>query len=216
MIENFTRVVGLLRKHDLTVGTKNAYYLYSGTPFGFYQPRVMDIGLSTSGSSTTISTNGTLKLPTSLLAGAVIYVKTGLFNGLAPLVAGDATPTRWEERTVVSRPDDYSMVVNEAIDIAEETECFAYRVLLTGDASDEGWIGTGNVRERVFMCQVHSGGPVNVEIWQKTGEAEVMIDSFSVADGVTKVYGGVADFTRVVFGAPVAVNVSASLVNRRY
>ena len=216
-MEDATRLVQLLRRFDLPVGTKKAYYLHDGLIHGFYNPRLDDTPLVTSGSSTTLSTDGTKKVPTILVAGSVVYVRNGNLNGLVPVTPGDAQRTRWQERTVISLPTDYSILVDEAIDILAASDGFAYRVLFSGTGADDGWIGTGAARERIVTVECNSGGPVDVEVWGKNESGEpYLIEAFSVSSGATRVYGGVSDYTRVFFSSAVAANVSASLVTRRF
>jgi len=214
-MEDVTRLVALLRRFDLPIGTKNAYFLHDGLTHGFYQPRLDDTPLVTSGLSTTVSTDGVKKVPTILVPGSVIYVKNRNNQDIVPIVAGKAQRTQWDERTVMSLPDAFSILVDSAINILAASDGFAFRVLFTGEASDEGWIGTGAAETRIVSAQVNSGGPVNVEVWGKNDGGEAfLIEPFTVSDGVTKEYPGVSDYTRVLFTSPVAANVSASLITR--
>ncbi len=213
-----TRLVPILRKFDIVAGTMKAYYLHDGVPHGTYQQRLCDIPLITSGSSTTVSTDQTKKLPESIGVGAVLYTRTGSTNGIVPAVAGDvALLSKWEERTVTVVTDAFNLVVNEAIDIPTATDGFAYRILAQGDGADDCWIGSGNARQRVLSVQVHSGAPVTVRVeGRNEGGERFLIEEFTCTDNDIKVYEGVADYTRVLIGGAVTANVSASLVNRRF
>lgn len=212
-----TRIIQLLRKYDLPIGANNAYYLHDGLIHGFFQPRLCPIPLITSGSSTTVSTDQTKKFPGEIGVGSVIYIKNGNPQGIVPVVAGDSIRTVWEARTVTAVTDAYNLVVDEAINILEASDGFAYRVLATGDAIDEGWIGTSAARERILSAEVLTGGPVDLEVWGKNDDQEpFLIESFSLATSATHVYEGHAEYTRVMFAAAVAARVSASLVTRRF
>jgi len=216
-MEDATRLVQLLRRFDLPVASKKAYYLHDGLTHGFYQPRLDPTTLVTVGSSTTLSTDGVNKVPTQLVAGSVIYVRNGNMDGLVPVTPGKAQRTRWEARTVISLPTDYSILVDEAIDILTASDGFAFRVLFSGTGAEAGWIGTGSARERILTVDCNSGGPVDVEVWATNESMQpYLVEALSVANGGTRVYGGVAAYTRVLFTSAVAANVSASLVTRNF
>lgn len=215
--------VPLLRKFTLTGGGfKKAFYLHDGITHGFFQQRLCEIPLSTAGASTTLSTDGTKKVPTEIVAGSVVYVKnlaaSGLLvNGLPSTLPGKFIKTRWEERTVLSLPTAFSISVDSPINILAPSNGFAYRVLFSGAGPDDGWIGSGQARDRILNVDVQSGGQVDVEVWQRDGDSQdVLLDTFSVVDSIQKVYDGSSDYTRVMMRAPgVDSNVSASLLIRR-
>lgn len=211
---NAIRTFPLLRKNSLSAGVRKAYYLHDGLKGGTFPKLYRTPGLVTSGSSTTVSTNGTDALPSDVVAGGVIYVRSGNPNR----IVGDVpTPTRWEARTIRTRTDDYNLEVDEAIEIAALTDGFGYRALFAGDGDNDGWLGTGGYRQREIDVQVHSGGPVDVEVEVKNENGEVVkLEAFTVSDAVAKTYEGGFDWIRVWFTPAADAVVSSSLVNRRF